>query len=70
MLQKETTSYQVTCRANDADLNRYNLRSEIGSLQMKIFMDYCYFIEKAWLDWKHFCLRLFLPNERTNRMQN
>lgn len=33
-----------------------DVQSEYGAFQMKIFMDYCYFIEKLWLDWKQYYL--------------
>src|SRR4029079_12409096 len=36
-----------------------NFQTDYQAVHMKIFMDYCYFIEKLWLDWKHHCLRSF-----------
>jgi hypothetical protein len=41
-----------------------NLQTDYNAVHMKIFMDYCYFIEKLWLDWKHSWLGLFTPNEK------
>jgi hypothetical protein len=41
------------------DLNDQYLQKEHDELQMKIYLDYCYFIEKLWLDWKEYCLRIF-----------
>ena len=38
------------------DVQEYDVQSEYGAFQMKIFMDYCYFIEKLWLDWKQYYL--------------
>ena len=39
------------------DIQEYDVQSEYGAFQMKIFTDYCYFIEKLWLDWKQYYLR-------------
>ena len=44
---------------DDIELHDHDVQSEYGALQMKIFMDYCYFIEKLWLDWKQYYLRFF-----------
>ena len=37
--------------------NIQDVQSKYGAFQMKIFMDYCFFIEKLWLDWKQYYLR-------------
>jgi hypothetical protein len=42
---------------DDIELKENDVECEYGALQMKIFMDYCYFIEKLWLDWKQYYLR-------------
>jgi len=34
--------------------NIQDVQSKYGAFQMKIFMDYCFFIEKLWLDWKQY----------------
>jgi hypothetical protein len=41
------------------DLAEQYLQKEHEELQMKIYLDYCYFIEKLWLDWKEYCMRIF-----------
>ena len=41
------------------DLDEQYLQKEHDELQMKIYLDYCYFIEKLWLDWKEYCMRIF-----------
>ena len=42
-----------------SDLHQPDVQREYGAFQMKVFMDYCYFVEKLWLDWKHYYLRFF-----------
>ena len=55
---------------NDPELQSDDLESEQGALQMKIFLDYCYFIEKLWLDWKQYSLRFFTLSDQPNYNQN
>lgn len=43
----------------DSHVYQPDVQREYGEFQMKIFMDYCYFIEKLWLDWKQCYLRFF-----------
>ena len=54
-----TSDRGVSAFTGDADLYGQYLQTEHGELQMKIYLDYCYFIEKLWLDWKQYCLRFF-----------
>lgn len=49
---------------SNAELHGYNLLNKHDAPQMKIFMDYCYYIEKLWLDWKLTCLRSFIPSDK------
>lgn len=62
--EKLITSERGSSSERDAELHERDHQSEHGGLQMKIFIDYCYFIEKLWLDWKQYYLRLFTLNER------
>jgi hypothetical protein len=64
MLQKEIISERDRPILGYSDSHEHNFQDENGELLIKIFMDYCYFIEKLWLDWKHSYLRLFTPNEK------
>jgi hypothetical protein len=56
--EKRFTSERDGFEGN-SDLYQPDGEREYGALQMKIFMDYCYFIEKLWLDWKHYYIRFF-----------
>jgi hypothetical protein len=38
--------------------------SELSKLQIRMFMDYCYLIEKLWFEWKEYCLHFFTLSER------
>ena len=62
--EEMTTSDHDASFTSDAELHGYNLQNKHEAPQMKIFMDYCYYIEKLWLDWKLSCLRSFAPNDK------
>jgi len=40
--------------------NIQDVQSKYRAFQMKIFMDYCFFIEKLWLDWKQYYLLFYI----------
>jgi hypothetical protein len=61
--QKTLTSDRGALPKNDSKLQEHDPQSEHKKLQMEIFMDYCYYIEKLWLDWKQYYLRFFTLNE-------
>ena len=61
--QKTLTSDRGSLPKSDSKLQEDDLQSEHREFQMEIFMDYCYFIEKLWLDWKQYYLRFFALNE-------
>ena len=54
-----TADRGVSDLTGHANLYGQPLQTEPRELQMKIYLDYCYFIEKLWLDWKEYCLRFF-----------
>jgi len=45
---------------DNIELHEHDVQSEYGAFQMKIFMDYCFFIEKLWLDWKQYYLLFYI----------
>ena len=56
--EKRFMSKRIEFKGN-SDVHEPDAQREYGAFQMKIFLDYCYFIEKLWLDWKHNYLRFF-----------
>lgn len=59
MFEERSITYKRDGFKGNSDLQQPDVQREYGALQIKIFMDYCCFIEKLWLDWKHYYLRFF-----------
>jgi hypothetical protein len=68
--EKLFTSNRGASFKSDAELHEHDFQSEHGALQMETFMDYCYFIEKLWLDWKQYYLHFFTLNEEHKPIQD
>ena len=56
MLEEKLITSSRSALQRDNGLHHDGAQSEYEAPQIKIFMDYCYFIEKLWLDWKHYYL--------------
>lgn len=68
MSEKELLTNFRESIETDGGSNEHHRQSEWEALQMKMFMDYCLFIEELWLDWKEYCSRFFILGDKHHKI--